>query len=87
MHQDYTKKAKHEDVVVIPDIIIHHRRTSNNLLAIEVKTSDNRELIEFDKEKLKAYREYEPLDYQYALFIRFQKLDDTGKFIVEMEYI
>ena len=53
---------------VYPDIIVHSRMTTNNLLAIELKKSSNPEPKELDISKLKAYRQQ--LGYSYALFIR-----------------
>lgn len=55
---------------IIPDIIVHKRRTfSNNLLVIEIKTSSNyaKEDADFDKRKLMAFRKN--LNYDYALFL------------------
>lgn len=58
---------------VYPDIIVHHRGTSDNLLVIEVKKSRNQETDRRDKQKLQAFKE--DLHYRYALFLRF----NTGK--------
>lgn len=55
---------------VVPDIIIHQRMTCNNLLAIEIKKSTNREENFRDLAKLNAFREQ--LGYRYSLFIRFR---------------
>ena len=76
-----------EEVVVVPDIIIHHRGTSENLLVIELKTSNDKSMIEFDKEKLRAYKDDERLGYQYALFLKFKKLDEESFFVDEIEYL
>lgn len=54
---------------VVPDIIIHRRMTSKNLIAIEIKKSTNREQNFKDLSKLKAFREQ--LGYQHTLFVRF----------------
>lgn len=70
---------------VIPDIIVHRRRSIENLLAIEIKTSCDSREIEFDKEKLKAYRLSEYLRYRYTLFIRFQPLSGEKEIVAEME--
>ena len=70
-----------ELVQVIPDIIIHQRGGKENLLAIEVKLSDNRREIAFDIEKLKAYRRYEKLKYRFALFLRFEYNPDAQTII------
>jgi hypothetical protein len=54
---------------VVPDIIIHRRMTSDNLLAVEVKKSTNNEQSFKDLSKLRAFREQ--LGYQHTLFVRF----------------
>ena len=55
---------------VVPDIIIHHRRTDENLVAIEVKKSTNKEPSFKDHAKLQAFREQ--LGYTNCLFVRFE---------------
>jgi hypothetical protein len=82
IHLDEPKKIK-----VVPDIIIHRRGPKENLLAIEVKTSNDRDEIEFDFEKLRAYREFEPLRYRFALFIRFQEPQEEGEIIAELNFV
>ena len=54
---------------VVPDIIIHRRMTTDNLLAVEIKKSTNQEHSFKDLAKLAAFREQ--LGYQNSLFIRF----------------
>jgi len=54
---------------VVPDIIIHRRMTDDNLLAVEIKKSTNRETSFKDLSKLAAFRSQ--LGYQNSLFIRF----------------
>jgi hypothetical protein len=61
------KKAN--GLIVVPDIIVHHRGTPENLLVIEVKKSNTREDDEQDIQKLRAYRDSD-LRYQYALFLK-----------------
>ncbi len=58
-----------EERNVVPDVIVHHRMTEDNLLVIEVKKSTNQEPDERDIAKLHAFREQ--LGYENALFIRF----------------
>lgn len=53
---------------VYPDIIVHRRRTTTNLLAIELKKTSNPESKEDDLLKLAAYRK--DLGYLHALFLR-----------------
>ncbi|MCD6437284.1 MAG: hypothetical protein J7L56_03335 [Halomonas sp.] len=54
---------------VVPDIIIHRRMTTENLLAVEIKKSTNQEQSFKDLAKLSAFRGQ--LGYQNSLFIRF----------------
>ncbi len=56
-----------EDRNVVPDIIVHRRKTNDNLLAIEVKKVSNRENRFKDEAKLKAFRDQ--LGYKYTLFV------------------
>ena len=68
---------------VVPDIIIHRRMTDDNLLAIEIKKSTNRENSFKDLSKLAAFRSQ--LGYQNSLFIRFLTgVNDTR--IVELDW-
>lgn len=52
---------------VVPDIIVHRRKTNDNLLAVEVKKVNNRENRFKDESKLKAFRAQ--LGYKYTLFV------------------
>ncbi len=79
---DETKKIN-----VVPDIIIHRRKTRENLLAIEVKTSNVPGKIKFDHEKLRAYREDKTLRYRFTLFIRFQEPQEEGQFLAEFSLL
>lgn len=68
---------------VVPDIIIHRRMTSDNLLAVEIKKSTNQEHSFKDLEKLAAFREQ--LGYQNSLFIRFLTgVNDVG--LVDLDW-
>ena len=55
--------------IVVPDIIVHHRGTPDNLLVIEVKKSNTRAPDEEDIAKLHSYRESH-LRYQNGLFLK-----------------
>jgi hypothetical protein len=55
-------------VTVFPDIIVHHRGASDNLLVVEVKKSTNRDSGNWDIQKLRAYKDQ--LHYEYAVFLR-----------------
>lgn len=57
----------------IPDIIVHRRKTNDNLLAIEVKKISNRENRFKDESKLKDFRMQ--FGYKYTLFVDLE----TGK--------
>jgi len=68
---------------VYPDIIIHKRRTSENLLIIESKksTNSNQLEIDFDFEKLSRFTSDEnnnQLNYEYGLFIKFIVADEPN---------
>lgn len=54
-------------ITVFPDIIVHHRHTDKNLVVIEMKKSNNRNDLEYDRRKLHAFRR--EFGYQYAVFI------------------
>jgi hypothetical protein len=61
---------------VFPDIIVHERGTSNNLLVIEAKKDSNTsdpEAVRKDKMKLDAYKR--DLGYVFGLFLKF----NTGR--------
>ncbi|MHB8165046.1 MAG: hypothetical protein ACYDDV_12040 [Methanoregula sp.] len=62
-----------EEEKVYPDIIIHHRNTTENLLVIEIKSSNLPEKC--DIEKLKLFTSDPNFKYTYGLFIRFKKTD------------
>lgn len=61
---------------VFPDIIVHRRNTKNNLLIIEVKKGRNiTTRDQFDRFKLRCYKNQSDLGYAVALFLKFT----TGK--------
>lgn len=58
--------------LVYPDIIIHRRNTNDNLLVIEIKTSNNSE--ECDFKKLELFTDLsEKFKYQFGLFLKFDR--------------
>jgi hypothetical protein len=65
-----------ESRTVYPDIIVHKRATTRNLLVIEVKKSNSPISEEFDKDKLRAFTQA-PFKYKFGLFILFH-LDSRG---------
>lgn len=62
------KKANGE--IVVPDIIVHHRGTADNLLVIEVKKSNSRVRDEEDLSKLGNFLNSD-LQYRHGLFLKF----------------
>lgn len=54
---------------VLPDIIVHRRRTSENLLVVEIKKSSNRQGSSRDKQKLRSY--CQELGYRHGVFVEF----------------
>jgi hypothetical protein len=84
----YNLSAQEEDNVlniyenqnVIPDIIVHKRGDSDNLLVIEVEKTNQHDHAEKDLWKLERLIEDPKYDYQFALFIKFntcQKFEDS----------
>lgn len=55
---------------VFPDIIVHRRDTSDNLLVIEMKKSKSRESHEKDLAKLRAFTDPKKLVYRIGLFLK-----------------
>ena len=59
--------------VVYPDIIIHKRGTTCNLLAVEAKPPcSSPDEIEKDRKKIEKYVKSPTLKYRYGLFIEFK---------------
>lgn len=54
---------------VYPDIIVHQRDSSNNLLVIEAKKTTSRRESQYDVVKLEQYQRQ--LGYRHALFVVF----------------
>ena len=64
--------------LVYPDIIIHRRNTDDNLLVIEIKTSNDSEKCDF--KKLELFTDLSgKYKYQFGLFLKFdcERLVDT----------
>ena len=61
---------------VIPDIIVHHRNTLDNLLVIEAKKNNNPRGARADRTKLRAFREQ--LKYKHAVFLRLRVGKNPG---------
>lgn len=69
---------------VYPDIIVHVRYTTTNVLAIELKKDTNGDTKDRDIRKLAAYRR--ELGYRHGLFLRFGTGVAAGT-IVECEWV
>lgn len=68
-NRDGHEVKKADGRIVVPDIIVHHRGTPENLLVIEVKKSSTREPDEEDLQKLRACRDSH-LRYSMGLFLK-----------------
>lgn len=66
---------------VFPDIIVHKRNKKKNLLIIEAKKSNNRNL-ELDHKKLEIFTDNNQFNYSFGLNVIFQVKDDFGKPII-----
>lgn len=55
---------------VHPDILIHHRGSAQNLLAIEVKKDSSRVPDHVDRAKLALQKDHPELGYRYACLVR-----------------
>ncbi|TAN57451.1 hypothetical protein EPN15_04320 [Patescibacteria group bacterium] len=61
--------------LVLPDIIIHHRNTDDNLIVIEIKK--NKMVDKCDNAKLSAFTKQDGgYKYQFGLFIGFDGLSE-----------
>jgi hypothetical protein len=58
-----------DSVTVFPDIIVHRRRTNDNLLVIEAKKTTSSVPDGYDKKKLVAYQT--ELGYRFGKLLRF----------------
>ncbi|HGW5374954.1 TPA: hypothetical protein ACNIJL_003964 [Pseudomonas aeruginosa] len=68
---------------VFPDVIVHHRGTSENYLVIEFKKSTSRVDPVIDLAKLRGYKEQ--LGYEYALFVVVGTSDQAN--IARLEWV
>ena len=69
-----------EAKTVFPDIIVHRRRTDQNLIVMEVKKATGAEATK-DIEKLKAFTGNPEYDYEHGVFL---KLDLNCNVILEL---
>jgi hypothetical protein len=63
---------------VYPDIIVHKRKSDENLLVIEAKKSSSGDKGDWNKAKLRAFKE-EPYKYRMAFFVSFRVGGKEGK--------
>jgi hypothetical protein len=66
----------------IPDIIVHHRQTTENLLALEIKRLGDLRGREEDFDKLRAYKS-PPYSHQFTVFLELGWQDDRALAFVE----
>lgn len=69
--------GERDGAIVTPDIVIHRRRTDNNLLVIEVKPSDSDGLAR-DREKLLKFVTDAHLRYRYAALVTYRVGKNAG---------
>ena len=78
-------KALESGKKILPDIIIHKRKTKKNLLVIEIKKTTN---TASDKDDLRKLSEIKSnFNYEHALFIRFKAGDSSDVGIERMEWV
>ena len=64
------KQRTPRETIVVPDIVVHRRGTSQNLVVIEIKKTSSRESHSYDLKKLQAFKRQ--LGYKHALFLKFK---------------
>ncbi len=62
---------------VFPDVIVHHRDTNDNLLVIEMKKASNSREMDFDLQKLQAFKR-ERYHYCHTFYLQLKTKDDIG---------
>jgi hypothetical protein len=72
-----------EGKTAFPDVIAHHRSTTDNYLVMEFKKSTSQVTDEVDFEKLRAYKRDPRLQYRFAIFIELQVGDEPAVARVE----
>lgn len=70
-------EADRSSDLVLPDIIVHHRNTHDNLFVVEIKPRKNKTVDQCDNAKLSAFTNQDgDYKYQLGLFIGFDKLNE-----------
>ena len=67
-----------EGKTAFPDVIAHHRGTTDNYLVMEFKKTSSQVTDEVDFEKLRAYKRDPRLQYQFAIFIELEVGGEPG---------
>jgi predicted PhzF superfamily epimerase YddE/YHI9 len=79
-NRDKEQLKRLEGELFRPDIIVHIRDTNNNLLAVEVKKSNNLETLHVDKDRLKKLTSSKgKYEYKYGLLVIFYVGDKYQK--------
>lgn len=79
-NRDKEQLKRLEGELFRPDIIVHIRDTNNNLLAVEVKKSNNLETLHVDKDRLKKLTSSKgKYEYKYGLLVIFYVGDNYQK--------
>lgn len=79
-NRDKEQLKRLEGELFRPDIIVHIRDTNNNLLAVEVKKSNNLETLHVDKDRLKKLTSSKgKYKYKYGLLVIFYVGDKYQK--------
>lgn len=65
-------------LTVYPDIIVHHRKTDENLLALEIRKSTSPVPDEIDRAKLEAWKG-DPVGFRYVCLVRLNTGDAGGE--------
>lgn len=61
-----------------PDIIVHQRGTSEDLLVVEIKLTTSDDDPEEEKEKVQLYTEDSELNYRHGLFLHLKADGQSG---------
>jgi hypothetical protein len=79
VREDQPSAEDEEAKTVFPDVIIHKRKTRENLAVIEVKMKWKNAKKAFDFQKLKAYKK--DLNYTFAVYLEFDEKSYKIEFI------
>ncbi len=73
---------------VLPDVIVHRRGDNDhNLLVVEVKTAWSRDTDDdWDRKKLRAFKDADELDYRYGYFLKFGAVTGSPESHMRADY-